>query len=74
MLRLIVKGSVADAQRAAAERGVTLIDPHASNDLGSETVFAKTDSPERDVAAWFCADTQPAPFPRGSLLHYGSAD
>lgn len=72
MIRLIVKGSVAEAERAAAARGIALIDAHASNDLGSQTVFAKTDAPESDVAAWFCADTQPAPFPRGSLLHYAS--
>lgn len=65
---LIVKGSRADAERAAHDRSIPF-------DFDCETAWGETHGRTQStywiqVAEWFLADRGPAPFPPGSLLFY----
>ena len=69
---LVIKGSLTDAWASASRFNVRLYleQTHMTRHGLYETV-ARTNSPLRDIAAWYAADAgQVAPFAPGSLLIY----
>lgn len=73
MFKLLVKGSMADAKRAAAERGVRFV-PKSFVAGDAVSGFAQAD--EDVIQTWYCEPGNPTTgkgFPVGTLLHYGYA-
>lgn len=69
MIKLIIKGNVQSAVDAASARSIEL-DVHRMTGKGE--TLAETDSTNAAaVRAWFNEDVR-APFPAGTLLHFGS--
>jgi len=69
--RLIIKGSVAQANTAANKRGIVLFDAYTPS-RPNETV-AHADIDRATAAKWFCEDAICGPetgYPSGTLLHY----
>ena len=59
MFKLLIKGnSVEAAEKSAAKFNVVLENPVLkSNPLGYDDVVALSDSPEKNIAEWFCNTT-----------------
>lgn len=73
MFKLLIKGnSVEAAEKSAAKFNVVLENPVLkSNPLGYDDVVALSDSPEKNIAEWFCNTTNVnVPFEDGALLFY----
>lgn len=75
-MRLIIKGTVEEAQLAAQRRGVTVSEAHAlMNTAGAFVqaviIVADDSNTRKRVAAWFAEDDgMMPPFPIGSLLYF----
>lgn len=68
-LHLIVKGSIAEAKRAADARSIAAEFTHTAWD-GKEAIGTCSDKLQFAVMAWFNEPPQQAPFPIGALLHW----
>jgi hypothetical protein len=66
-LRLVVKGDMFTAARAAAARGVPFTFIRENN---GETIGRTGDQHRKAVEAWFAEPPRDAPFPAGALLHF----
>jgi hypothetical protein len=64
---LIIKGDKSQAVKAAAARGIVLMD----ETLGAfGNSHGKTNANVDKLTKWFCETNNPAPYPVGTLLFY----
>ena len=71
MIRLIIKGDMFAAYRAATANGVSIDALHELRRGGVCETIAHAPAEHTDaVVRWFCATRGPAPFPQGTLLHH----
>jgi hypothetical protein len=67
--RVIIKGTPAQARKAATNRGVILNNVRGNRRIATETT-ATASAPFSAISAWF-AETTRAPFTGGDLLWFG---
>lgn len=70
VLSLIVKGNRFAAAQEAARRRIPAVFARELTESNETVLHVSTDF-ERDVIEWFTGDVNAAPYPAGSLLHYG---